>query len=59
MAQKIKVLLLDEKMNTAEIEIEQWLFKQLRITSDIVKKHNSKSSLNKCITEFVNNSGKS
>ena len=50
---KLKLLLIDEKMQTAEIEIEPWLFKQLQITSDIVKRHESKSSLNKCVTEFL------
>ena len=57
--EKIKLLILDQKMNSAEVEIEPWLFKQLRITSDIVKKHENKSSLNKCVTEFIKNSGNS
>ena len=50
---KLRLLLIDEKMQTAEIEIEPWLFKQLQITSDIVKRHESKSSLNRCVTEFL------
>ena len=51
--QKVRLLLIDEKMQTAEVELEPWLFKQLRITSDLVKRHESKSSLNRCVTEFL------
>ena len=56
---KVKLLVLDKNMNTAEIELESWQFRSLGITPDIVKKHESKSSLNKCVTEFVKNSGNS
>lgn len=56
---KIKLLIMDNKMNTAEIELEHWQYRSLGITPDIVKKHESKSSLNRCVTEFINNSGNS
>lgn len=51
--QKLKVLIIDKDMCTAEIEIERWLFKQLNINAAAVKKHNSKSSLNREVTEFL------
>ena len=51
---KLKLLLIDEKMRTAEIEIEPWIFKQLNITADMVKTHKSKSAFNREVTKFLN-----
>lgn len=51
--QKLKVLIIDKDMCTAKIELERWLFKQLNINAAEVKKHTSKSSLNREVTEFL------
>lgn len=52
--EKLRLLVVDEKMRTAEILIEPWIFRQLGITADIVKTHKSKSALNTEITKFLN-----
>lgn len=49
----IRLLLVDEKMNTVEIEIEQWQFRNLGIKQENVKKHKSKTALNKEIADFI------
>lgn len=52
---KLKILIIDKDMCSVEIEIERWLFKQLNINAASVKKHTSKSSLNREVTEFLKN----
>jgi hypothetical protein len=50
--ENIKLLIIDKDMCTVEIEVEKWLFRQLNINSDAVKKHTSKSALNKRLLIF-------
>lgn len=52
---KLKILIIDKDMCSVEIEIEPWLFKQLNIEAAAVKKHESKSSLNREVTNFLKN----
>ena len=49
----IKLLIIDEKMNTTEIEINSLQFKSMGIDLSKVKKHSKKRDLNVSITEFL------
>jgi hypothetical protein len=53
MGEKVTLFVLDRKMNTVVLELEQWQFKQLQIKPEQVKKHKSRRSLNNEITEFI------
>lgn len=50
----IHLLVVDEKMNTCELSLEPWQFKQLQIKNENVKKHKSRRALNEEITIFLN-----
>ena len=49
----IKLLIVDEKMNTTEIEINSLQFKSMGIDLTKVKKHSKKRDLNITITEYL------
>ena len=55
--EKIRLLLIDEKMNSIIVELEPWQFKQLHINKDDIKKHKSRSSLNKSVATFLLENG--
>ena len=50
-----KILLIDEKMNTVEIEVNQTILKNLGINSGNVKHHKSRRQLNNEITKYLEN----
>lgn len=54
--EKIKLLVIDEKMNTARVEVGLEILKQLGVIKENVKKHSRKSHLNREITSFLNHS---
>lgn len=56
---KLRLLIIDEKMRSVEIDIEPWLFRQLNINADKVIAHPNKTALKKYVAEFVKNSGNS
>lgn len=56
---KLKLLIIDEKLRSTEINIEPWLFRQLNINAEHVKENKNKTALNKTVTEFIKNSGNS
>lgn len=49
----IKLMIIDSKMNSTEIEINSLQFKSMGIDLSKVKKHTSKRELNKEITKFI------
>ena len=50
-----KILLIDEKMNTVEIEVNQTILKNLGLNSGNVKHHKSRRQLNNEITKYLEN----
>lgn len=53
---KLKLLVIDNKMNSVEVEIEEWVFKQMGISPKDINQNKSKSALNRSVTEFLKNS---
>jgi len=50
----IKLLLIDEKAQSVEVELSLIQFKSLNIEKDKIKKNIKKSDLNRAVTEFLN-----
>lgn len=49
----LKLLIVDKKMNTTEIEINSLQFQSLGIDLSNVKEHKGKRELNNTIAEFI------
>lgn len=52
MPEKVKVLIIDENRNSVVVDMDQWLFKRLGISKEMIKTHKSHNSLNKELIEF-------
>ena len=52
----VRLMVIDEKMNSVILDLEQWQFKQLAIKPENVVKHKSKRALQMDITEFISKS---
>lgn len=50
----LKLMIIDEKMRTIEIEINSLQFQSLGIDLSKVKEHEGKRELNNTITDFIN-----
>lgn len=50
---KIRLLVIDEKKSTIEIEIDKYQFKRLGIDVSQLKEHKYKSELNSTVTNFL------
>lgn len=49
----IKLIIIDEKMNSVEVEINSLQYKSMGLDLSKVKKHEKKRDLNMTITEFL------
>ena len=54
----VKVIIIDEDMNSIRVDMDQWLFERLRIKKENIKINSSKSALNREVTDFLNSSSK-
>lgn len=50
---KIRLLVIDEKKNSIEIEVDSFQFQRLGIDTKQVKEHKYKSELNTTVTNFL------
>lgn len=50
---KIRLLVIDEKKSTIEIEVDKYQFKRLGIDVSQLKGHKYKSELNSTVTNFL------
>lgn len=57
MPEKLKLLIIDKDKNTVIVDVDRWLFERLQIKNNTIKQHESKSSLNKEVTDFLNSFG--
>lgn len=48
-----KIIIIDEKMNTCEIEVNQNILKGLGVKPENVKKHKSRRQLDKEISDYL------
>ena len=48
-----KVIIIDEKMNSVQIELNETILKNIGVIAENVKKHKSRRQLNIEITEFL------
>ena len=51
---KTKMLLIDQKMNSVEIEVTETTFRLLNVDYSKIQKHEMKRALNSTITKFLN-----
>lgn len=56
---KIRLLVIDQKMNSVDVEMEDWQFKNLGIKAENIKKHSGITALKKDISAFFQEDGKS
>ena len=50
----MKVLLVDQKRNTVEIELDSGLYRMLGIKQENIKQHKKRVDLNQTVTDFLN-----
>lgn len=50
---KIRLLVIDEKKSTVEIEVDKYQFRRLGIDVNQLKEHKYKSELNSTVTNFL------
>lgn len=50
---KLKLMMIDSKMNSYIVELEPWQFKQLNVDLEKVKRHKGKRELHHEIANFI------
>lgn len=55
---RVNLLIIDQNMNTIEVNLPTFMLSELNIDLSTVTKHSSRKDLNNKITEFLKNSEK-
>lgn len=50
---KLPILIIDRNKNVVELEMDSNMYRALRITPDMIHKHNRRIELNETITQFL------